>query len=339
MVIEVKDVDREFYAAHLAGMLPPALIDVHTHVWLKSFVREFVADPRLAQWPERVAADQSIEDLCATYELMFPGHQVTPVLFGWPERSVDLAQTNAYAGRVCAERGLPGLLVSVPEWSGERLEAEVTQHGLLGLKPYLSFTPPELSSAEITVYDFLPHHQLEVADAHGWIVMLHIPRPGRLKDPVNLQHLLEIERRYPHVRLVVAHIGRAYCDEDVGEAFAVLAETERMSFDFSANTNGRVMAQLLQMAGPRRVLFGSDLPISRMRLRRICETGIMSTWYRPACTATSAAIRTCARSMRRRPPASPIFCTRSCWLSAVPPRRPTSTPAAWPPCCTTTPRP
>ena len=197
MVIEVKDVDREFYAAHLADMLPPEIIDVHTHIWLKSFVREFVPDPRLAQWPERVAADQSIEDLCATYDLMFPGHQVTPVLFGWPERSVDLAQTNAYVARVCGERGLPGLLVSVPEWSGERLEAEVKQHGLLGLKPYLSFAPPEMKGAEVTVYDFLPRHQLEVADAHGWIVMLHIPRPGRLKDPVNLQHLLEIERRYP----------------------------------------------------------------------------------------------------------------------------------------------
>ena len=28
------------------------------------------------------------------------------------------------------------------------------------------------------------------------------------------------------------------------------------------------------MPGPRRILFGSDLPILRMRMRRICENGV-----------------------------------------------------------------
>jgi predicted TIM-barrel fold metal-dependent hydrolase len=149
----------------------------------------------------------------------------------------------------------------------------VENGGFLGLKPYLSFAPAHISTSEITIYDYLPRHHLQVADEHGWIVMLHIPRHARLRDRVNLRQMVEIERRYPNVHLIVAHIGRAYCREDVGDAFEVLRGTEAMSFDFSANTNAWVMEQLVHAVGPKRILFGSDLPILRMRMRRICENG------------------------------------------------------------------
>jgi predicted TIM-barrel fold metal-dependent hydrolase len=46
-----------------------------------------------------------------------------------------------------------------------------------------------------------------------------------------------------------------------------------MMFDFSANTNAQVFEQLIRAVGSRRILFGSDLPITRMRMRRICEKG------------------------------------------------------------------
>jgi predicted TIM-barrel fold metal-dependent hydrolase len=158
-------------------------------------------------------------------------------------------------------------------WSAHELERKVVEGGFLGLKPYLEFAPPHIPSGEIKIFDFLPHHHLEVADAHGWIVILHIPRAARLQDPVNLEQMLEIEQRYPNVQVVIAHIGRAYCAEDVGNAFDQLKDTRRMSFDVSANTNGWVMEQLLRAVGPQRVVFGSDMPVVRMRMRRICEGG------------------------------------------------------------------
>jgi hypothetical protein len=184
-----------------------------------------------------------------------------------------LERTNGYVSDAARERGFPGLLVCTPAWTAEEVVQRVEDGGFLGLKPYLSFAPAGISTDEITIYDFLPHHHLEVADAHGWIVMLHIPRRARLRDPMNLEQLVEIERLYPRLRLIVAHIGRAYCREDVGHAFDVLCDTERMSFDFSANTNSWVMGELIRAVGVKRVLFGSDLPILRMRRRRVCEKG------------------------------------------------------------------
>ena len=46
-----------------------------------------------------------------------------------------------------------------------------------------------------------------------------------------------------------------------------------LCFDISANTNARVFERLIRCVGPRRILFGSDLPVTRMRMRRVTREG------------------------------------------------------------------
>jgi predicted TIM-barrel fold metal-dependent hydrolase len=272
-LFDVKDVDRRFYREKLQGFLPEKIIDVHTHVWLRVF-RKAPPTDRAVTWPLRVADEDPIEDLIETYRLLFPGKVVKPLMFSFVESHADdFEAANAYVSRAAREHGFAALVFASPRWSAQRLECEIRVGGFLGAKVYLTLSPADILVDQIRVFDFLPHHQLEVLNEHGWIVMLHIPRSGRLRDPVNLADLLEIERRYPNARVIVAHAGRAYCPEDVGDAFAVLRETERLLFDISANTNATVFEQFIRTVGPRRILFGSDLPITRMRMRRICEAG------------------------------------------------------------------
>ncbi len=270
----VTDVDRRFYDKHIAGWLPDELIDIHTHIWLKSFKKRRAAGAprRTVAWPSMVAAENPVEHLVETYQLMFPGKTVTPMMFASLTKEY-LDAANAYVADAARRHGFPALIFSDPRWPAAELERRVKRGGFLGVKSYLTMAPAYLPTAEIRIFDFFPHHQLEVMDQHGWIVMLHIPRDGRLRDPVNLAQMLEIEERYPNLQLIVAHVGRAYCPEDVGDAFKVLAQTRRMNFDFSASSNAAVFRQLLETVGPQRVLFGSDLPILRMRARRVCEKG------------------------------------------------------------------
>lgn len=273
MIFEVKEVDRQYYRDRLAGFLPRKMLDIHTHIWLKAFRKEMSVATRGQNWPRLVAEDNSIEDLLETYRLLLPEQEVTPLIFGWPERNADMEQTNAYTSRSARQHNLPGLMVTNPGWTAAELEQRALSGGFLGLKPYLNWAPLHIPSQDIQIYDFLPPAHLEVADRHGWIVILHIPRPARLKDPLNLQQMLEIEQRYANIKLVIAHIGRAYCPEDIGDAFEVLQASQRMLFDFSANTSAVVIEGALRAFGAQRVVFGSDLPIVRMRMQRICENG------------------------------------------------------------------
>jgi len=273
-LFEVKTVDREFYEKRLGHWLPDKIIDIHTHVWLKRFNEKKKRTPqRTVSWPAKVADENPVEHLEETYRLMFPGKMVVPLMFTnlVAEKSFDKA--NDYIAQVSREKKYPALIFSHPQWSAKEFENKIEADGLLGAKSYLSLAPAYLPTAEIRIFDFFPHHQLDVLNRHGWVMMLHIPRNDRLRDPVNLAQMLEIEKRYPDIKLIIAHVGRAYCPEDIGDAFKVLAKTRKMCFDISANTNAEAFRQLLETVGPKRVLFGSDLPILRMRTRRICENG------------------------------------------------------------------
>lgn len=265
--------DRSFYLERLRERLPGRMIDSHAHLWLKAFETPQAEALRGADWASKVVVENTPVGLTADYAALFPDQRVTPLVFGWPERYVDIETNNRWVAEQAALGGFPALFVSKPEMAAGDLEQAVKAGGFLGLKPYLEFAPANLASEEISIYDFLPRTHLEAASANHWVVVLHLPRPGRLGDALNLSQLLEIERDFPGAQVVIAHLGRAYCPDDLGGALEVLARTRNLVFDFSANTNFEVMRQILKTFGSRRVLFGSDLPVTKMRMRRVCEGG------------------------------------------------------------------
>lgn len=273
---EITDADRSFYNSRIRDFLPETMIDVHSHIWDTNSRDEDEINrkqQRVVRWPSMVADVNPVEEHLKTYRLLFPDKTVTPVVFSNLSDAATIDESNRYVSRASKKHGLPALLYTMPEWTAAEVEERIVQNGFIGIKVYLNLSPAYIPVKEIRIFDFLPHHQLECINEHCWIVMLHIPRDGRLGDPVNLAQMLEIEERYPDLRLVIAHAGRAYCMSDTGNAFDVLSDTERMMFDISANCNEQVFDSLIQCVGPKRILFGSDLPILKMRTRRICENG------------------------------------------------------------------
>ena len=273
----VTNSDKNFYKTFIKDFLPKKIIDIHTHIWRKSDYTGNIRNlpkNRTVSWPMLVADENPVEQLIKTYKTLLPDTEVTPLVFGYvPHDCGELERFNNYVSEVSSEMDIPGLVFSHPTWSAETLEQKIISGKFIGVKSYLSLSKPEIPVADITIFDFFPKHHLEVLDKLGMIMMLHIPRSLRLKDPVNLKQLIEIENNYPNVKLIVAHVGRAYCKEDIGDAFEILSDTKNMMFDFSANCNSFVFEKLIQAVGPKRILFGSDLPILKMRTHRICEKG------------------------------------------------------------------
>jgi hypothetical protein len=271
-LFEYKEVDRRFYNDVIRDFLPGKIIDAHTHIWKKGKIQSGTA--RTVSWPSRVADECSAEDLRETYEILFPGKKVTPLVFGNIPKKGEFDSCNAFVEKSALENNFPALIFSDPTWAPEMLERKILAGKFYGAKSYLSLAPENIPLDEICIYDFFPKVHLEVLNRLCSVVMLHIPRKQRLADPLNISQLMEIERDFPDIKLIVAHVGRAYCKGDIGDAFKILSKSKKMFFDFSANTNAFVFEELIKAVGPKRILFGSDMPITRMRMRRIEKDGI-----------------------------------------------------------------
>jgi uncharacterized protein len=275
MLFKAKEVDIRCYEDELRDRLPSRIIDCHTHVTTIPSSQEGPGkDERLVSWPALVAKINPIEDLMETYSLMFPDKQVTPLIFSGVDPVDRIDELNAYSLEASRKAHVPSLLYVHPSLDPQMLEERLKSENRQGIKVYLNNAPSYIPPNEIRVFDFLPREHLEVINSLGLIAMLHVPRSARLRDPVNIAQILEIEERYKDLHLILAHVGRAYCNEDVGDALEILSKTERLTADISANTNAWVFARAIETLGSKRLLFGSDLPITRMRMRRICENGI-----------------------------------------------------------------
>ena len=273
-LFEVTDYDKKVWEEELRDFLPDKIIDVHTHVYKKEFFGEpaKVAPTRTVSWTGAVASENPIEDLEETYKLMFPGKDVSALIF-INGRKAGWAQNNNYVAEKSREYGWPALYYSEPWQSADEMEAKIREGGFLGIKCYLNRAPEYLPADEIRIFDFFPKHQLERLNQMGGICMLHIPRSGRLSDKVNIHQILELRREFPRVRLIVAHIGRAYTKENVGDAFDLLTTEPETMYDFSANSCEYAITEVIRRCGVKHVMFGTDMPILRMRARRIEENG------------------------------------------------------------------
>lgn len=269
-LFEVTDYDKKVWEEELKDFLPDKILDVHTHVYKREFIDPPAPGTKL-RWPSLVARENPIEDLQETYHLMFPGKDVKALMF--ITGRTGHKENNAYLSEVSKEYGWPALFYSRPEMSADEVEKNIREGGFLGVKSYFSYGPSYIPANEMRIFDFFPKHQLERLNEMGAICMCHIPRDGRLKDQVNIQQILEIRREFPKLRFIVAHIGRAYTKEDLADAFDYLEQEPETMYDFSANSCEYAITEAIKRCGTKHLMFGTDMPILRMRAHRIEENG------------------------------------------------------------------
>jgi len=257
-------VDRRVYEEEIAPWLPSKIIDSHVHIGLADHFGPIAPERYKADWAMEVGVDQSWEQLRESLAMLLPCREVSVLAMGVPFQEVDLSRNNDYvlAGALEPENRALALFVTRPEWDASVIERALSR-GFVGIKPYPDMAPN--AGAEPSIFDFLPKAHLEVLDRLGGVLMLHLPRKGRLADPDNIRELLELADTYPSIRLIVAHIGRSFCLPTVQRGLPHFADRKNIHFDISANLNADVFAYALETVGPERLIYGSDLPITLMR--------------------------------------------------------------------------
>jgi uncharacterized protein len=275
-VWQYTDVDRAFWLDNLEPWLPRRIFDAHTHVTEPRFRLAAMSEEKRRQfWVNEVSEPIGAADADRCHRLLFPGREFQCLCFGAPSLDYDIEGQNASLQAECVRRGWHQLAVVRPQWSAERLDGELDRPRVVGVKVYYDLVADDAATRdkrlEASIFDFLPHHQLEVLDQRRSWVTLHVPKAERLGHPANIAEIREIRRRYPRVVLVIAHLGRCYTLPHAQEAFPLLADDEGLFFDTSAVVNTDVYRLALETFGPNRLLYGTDNPVFYMRGRRQFE--------------------------------------------------------------------
>jgi hypothetical protein len=216
-----------------------------------------------------VETDYGFESLIEDGERFFPTRKFAAVCFGYPAPSGDWEACNAY---VAHGGGHPGMFpLSVQGKEGvpkDALRQHIQAGAFFGYKVATPWQGDDYGS--VTVDDMVGETAMGLANELKLVVLLHLPRSGRLADPLNIASLQRLAKSYPQAQIVLAHCGRSYCPGIMQKGIGALQGLENLYFDVSMVQDPVVLQILLEHVSSSRVLFATDLPVAAMRGRRVC---------------------------------------------------------------------
>lgn len=272
-VWEYTDVDRRFWQEHLEDFVPKKIIDAHTHVDYPDLrLVEVTEEKKRQYWVNELLEMMTPQQAKRCHEIVFPNRDVRCLAFGFPSLEYDIQASEQRLAKDVPAFGWHRLAIVQPTATADELDALLDKPNVIGIKVYYDLIGYDPTSRdkyiEASIFDFLPHHQLEVLNRRKKWVTLHVPKAGRLGHPDNIREIKQIREKYPDIKLVIAHLGRCYTIIHARQAFEQLRDDVGLYFDNSAVLNPEVHQYALEIFGPARILYGTDNPIFYMRGRR-----------------------------------------------------------------------
>ncbi|MCD6364992.1 MAG: amidohydrolase family protein, partial [Planctomycetes bacterium] len=256
---------------------PPAVLDFHTHTWSADNWKEVPWAAGTSGGTYMVSDEfyppgQLLEDAHAC----FPDRSYEAVCFGYPTPATDWEKDTAYVAAAAREhRELWPLLVAGPDLgvSRERYEQALEADGFHGFKVFLNWQGDDYG--DLRIEEMFGPAELALANERRLLVMLHVPRGGRLADPANQAGVRWLASECPQARIVLAHCGRCYLPGEMQAGIGSLHGLENVWMDTSMVMDPAVIQIAMNEIGPGRLLFATDFPVAAMRGRRV---RVMDHW-------------------------------------------------------------
>lgn len=263
MAVDANPADRLIYEQELRSFLPEKIFDAHVHLFEESSI------PPDYQFPPKSCFRKfggrfRMEDYRDNVEALLPDQTVYLNHFGFPEAEFDRDNAAIYTGTASDNRRSYGMAIVSPRDGIAEVVNRIARNRLIGYKPYAGLVDG-VPSEDITIADMLTPEQMGYANENGLAVTLHIPRDGRLADPVNQRDMVEICRRYPHAQIVFAHIGRAYYLRSVIGFLDGIARCPNAFIDTAMVNHEGVLEYAFRNFPRERILWGSDAPVAFLR--------------------------------------------------------------------------
>ncbi len=236
------------------------IVDVHAHCWPPGvFTEEFMADARRM----RASAVSLLTPYDRYCDNLPDDEEVVTIVFGGKARLsgiwVNDADVAAYVSQ--APERMIGFLSVDPTQSGweEELRQGHQHYGLRGIKllpMYADFYPQDERLDPLWEY----------ATKHHLPVLLHTGTTFVSKAPMDCtlpRHLDVVARRFPEVKMILAHLGHPY----EGETVAVIRKHPNLYADISALVYRpwQLFHSLMLVHEYNvwdKILFGTDYPVT-----------------------------------------------------------------------------
>lgn len=266
--VEWNEVDRRIWTEELDGFVPRRVFDAHTHIYRWAFNRD--PNKEATAFGELVGkrfaeAGATLLDACDA--VLMPGREVHRLAFPFPfAPDCDFTASNEFlAEEVARDSESAGLMLTHPTMAEGDLERQIEAHGFLGFKPY-RFYAVSGDAVECRLTEFLPEHQIRVADRHGLLIMMHLAKRDAIADPENIEDLLRLCEQYPNARWILAHCARSYSAWAIEKAADRLRGLPNVWYDTSSVCESDAIEALCNGIGPERVMYGSDdVPVGVLR--------------------------------------------------------------------------
>ena len=202
------DLDHRIWTEELDELIPPQVFDAHTHVYRWEF--NIGAGKEQGPTYELIGRQFPVSDwklLDACDAQLMPGRQVHRLAFPFPfSPACDFEGSNRFvAAEAGRDPGSAALMAVHPSMTAEYLDEQIQRFGFLGFKPY-RFYATTGDAVACRISDFLPAHQMEVADRRGLLVMLHLAKRDAIADPENIEDLIQLATRYARVKWILADL-------------------------------------------------------------------------------------------------------------------------------------
>lgn len=247
----------KIFKEEFESFLPARILDFHVHVFPKETIspeheKFSCAGHEIMQY----TLEELKRDLVDTY----PRRNCYALCFGMPEKEYNIHSNNEYLAKYSDHRQFFPLRLLRPEDDPQTVAQEIEEKNFLGFKPYPNYVNKEVEDIEIN--DMLPTRLMKIAQEFSLIIILHIPKKGRLADPANQRQIVQLARNYPKTKIVLAHIGRAYFLKNIVGHLDEIKGFANVYYDLASLNNWEVLEYLFDNVESYKILYGTDMPMA-----------------------------------------------------------------------------
>ena len=253
----LEPLDREIWEEELSDFVPQRIFDAHCHLYRREFDLHYQMARQEGKefTTETVWRDCDLETVRKVESIILPGCTITHLAFPFPYHRCDFERSNQFIGaQVQDEPGSEALMLVEPAMSSDLVEKTILQHGLLGVKPYARYCV----RPECRITDFLPEHQIAVADRYGLLIMLHIGMKRSFGDHRNVNDLLRLTEKYSKAKWILAHGARSFAPFPIEKAAPHFRGIPNLWYEVSAVCNMESFDALFSSVDVDRILYGAD---------------------------------------------------------------------------------